>query len=502
MSTFWLNNIHFAIEFFAAVVLVVAAWLSFDAYALTREKKSLLKVFGFGAFASWQVLHALDITDEVTLLFGMALLLCGLFCIALSIYLEAPPPRPKSFELVFFIPSVAGFFGRFYILAGILALATSWVSARRYVKELNKPLKSLWIVFLLLALSFFAGSVGSRSLAPDAWWMVEHAVRTAAIMALTVWVWQYLRLRMKEELLLIFVAMSLTVSLVVTFTFSALLLARMRADAMVSLQANARVFSYTVRSLAGEMEARSLLGAGDAVLQRAIVEKNFGALEERVKALRSTLGVDFVTIGDTDGAVLQKATYRWTRADTTSQDPVAARAMTGKSSGDVGVLAPEGLSVRGAAPIYDADGHIIGVLEVGRLLDTVFLDGFKIVTGLDATVFAGDTLHASTILDVDGVTRPGGVKLTDAGVLAKVLQMKQAYTGSAVFLGKPHLASYYPIKDTEGKPIGIIAASRPEVEISKAAVATNRLTLFTTLLIVLALLIPAYLVVKRISDEA
>ena len=47
MNIFWLNNIHFALEFFGAIAMVVAAWFAFDAYLLTREKKALLKVFGF-----------------------------------------------------------------------------------------------------------------------------------------------------------------------------------------------------------------------------------------------------------------------------------------------------------------------------------------------------------------------------------------------------------------------------------------------------------------------
>jgi len=139
---------------------------------------------------------------------------------------------------------------------------------------------------------------------------------------------------------------------------------------------------------------------------------------------------------------------------------------------------------------------------VGFLLNNVFLDSFKKVTGLDATIFEGEKLHASTVLDVDGRTRPIGTVLTDETVRARVLKEKRPYVGGAAYFGKPHLASYVPLQDARGSLLVVVSASRPEIEISKAAVATNRLTLFTTLVIVLALLIPAYLVVRKISEEA
>ncbi len=500
MSIFWLNNIHFAVEFFGAVALITAAWLAFDAYLLTREKKALLKVLGFCFFAVWQVLHALDIAHEGVALLGMGFLIGGLFFILLNIILETPPSRPKIFELVFVIPSVAGLLGHAYLGAGILSLLAAYFTFRRYRVELNKPLKPLGVGFAFLAASFLLGSASTRHLAPDFWWMAEHVLRLCGFGALTVWVWQYLRLRLKEELLLIFVAMSLTVSLVVTFTFSALLLERMRTDAYLSLQANARVFSYMLNRIADELASKSIVASRDADLQSAVGAGDFGAIEERAKILQQALGVDFLTIADETGAVVQRANLRTARGDMVSSDQASA-ALAGNVAGGVSVALPEGLSVRGASPLAAREGALLGIVEVGKLLDNIFLDNFKKVTGLDATVFAGDVLHASTILDIDGVTRPLGVKITDERILKKVLENASVYTGSATFLGKPHLASYVPLRNARGQALGMVATSRPEVEISKAAIATNRLTLFTTLLIVLALLIPAYLIVRKISEE-
>lgn len=517
MSIFWLNNIHFALEFFGATALVVAAWLAVDAYALTREKKALLKVFGFALIAAWQVIHALDATTEGLLLIGIGALIGGAGCMFLNLYLEAPPARPKSFELVFVIPGAAGLLGHFFTIAGFLTLGAAAVAFRRYRGELNKPLKPIWLGFGFLAASFFAGAVSARHLVPDAWWFVEHALRMVGFIALTVWVWQYLSLRLKEQLLLVFVAMSLLVSLVVTFTFSALLLARMRADATQSLKANARVFSYALGERIETAQSKARLAALDPKLMEATLARDFGAMEDRVKSLREDLGVDFVTLVEqASGEVVVRATYRTVRGEKASADSVIAGALEGRNTGDIVAAAPEGLSIRGASTVLLNPPPIVGegfvrslppvpgsyIVEVGFLLDPIFLDNFKKLTGLDATVFAGDLLHASTIVDIDGKTQPVGVRLTDPALRDVVFTKQKAFTGSATFLGKPHLASYLPLQNSLGTLVGIVAASRPEVEISKAAIATNRLTLFTTLLIVLALLLPAYFVVRSITEEA
>ena len=503
MSIFWLNNIHFAIEFFGAIALVVAAWFAFDAFLLTREKKALLKVFGFGFFGAWQAMHALDVTHQPTLFGGVVLLLAGLFLLALNIQLETPPARPNILKMVFVIPGVSGLLGSAYVVAGVLACGIVALSARRFVVELNKPLRQVWIGFGLLGLSFFAGSVSARHLAPDAWWVAEHALRIVGFGALTLWVWQYLTLRLKESLLLIFVAMALLVSLVVTFTFSALLLSRMRADAARSLQANARVFSFTLKRLSAEAKTKSVLASSDAALANALAANDFAGIEERVRVLRAKLQVDFVTVADAQGAILQRATYRTSRGETIASDPVASGSLAENALGDVAVVSPEGLSVRGASYIIaNTPEAPVGVVITGFLLDNVFLDAFKNITGLDVTLLSGNSIHASTIREESGGVRLAtGAMVGDASVMSLVLNGGREYTGSVPFFGRPHLASFLPLHDAQGSAVGVIVASRPEVEIAKAAVATNRLTLLTTLAIVLALLIPAYLVVRRLTEE-
>ena len=500
MNIFWLNNIHFAAEFFGAAVLIVAAWLSVDAYILTRERKLLLKVVGFGGVAIWQLLHAIDVQHEGGLLAGMVLLAVGMASLLINVYIEAPPGRPKTFELVFVIPSVAGFLGSFYVGIAVRAVAIAALSFRRVRNELNRPLIAYGAAFGLIALSFIVGMIAVGRLVPDTVWYAEHTLRLAGFGALTAWVWQYLKPRLKEELLLIFVAMALMVTLAVTFTFSALLLARLQSDASQSLGANVRVFSYTLERIGGELAAKSDRIAQDKSLGEALQKNDFAVLEERAGMLRQQWNVDFLTITDAEGAVLYRATYRTARGEMLWQDPAVAPALGGNASWDLHTALPEGLSVRGASPIKASNGALLGTAEVGTLLDGAFLDGFKSLTGLDATVYEGDAVYATTIAEAGG-TRPLGVKLTDKDVYAQVLERGEVYGGLAMFLGRPHVAAYMPLKTKDAKTIGMVAASRPAIDIAKAAVATNRLTLFATLAIVLLMLVPSYVAVRKVMQE-
>ena len=100
---FLLNNIHFALEFFGAIILFVLAWLTADAFLLRRELKVLLRVLGFGLFAFWLVIHALNVTHDGILFLAAAAYIAGLFFILLNLYLEKPPKRP-TFKLVLLLP--------------------------------------------------------------------------------------------------------------------------------------------------------------------------------------------------------------------------------------------------------------------------------------------------------------------------------------------------------------------------------------------------------------
>lgn len=80
-------------------------------------------------------------------------------------------------------------------------------------------------------------------------------------------------------------------------------------------------------------------------------------------------------------------------------------------------------------------------------------DKLKEICGGTATIFMGDTRISTNIIDTDG-SRAVGTKLQGPAREA-VLEKGQSYRGQAMILGEPYYAAYDPIKNADGKTIGI-----------------------------------------------
>ena len=65
---------------------------------------------------------------------------------------------------------------------------------------------------------------------------------------------------------------------------------------------------------------------------------------------------------------------------------------------------------------------------------------------------------------------------------------------------KPYLASYLPLKNSEGQIIGMLQASRLQTELADTATAANRLTLLITIIITMMMMIPVYGLAKRLVE--
>ncbi len=83
------------------------------------------------------------------------------------------------------------------------------------------------------------------------------------------------------------------------------------------------------------------------------------------------------------------------------------------------------------------------------------LQRVKDIQGGTATVFLGDTRIATNIVDANG-HRATGTKLAAGPARDAVLGRREAYRGEAEILGATYLASYQPILDAEGDPLGIL----------------------------------------------
>lgn len=104
-------------------------------------------------------------------------------------------------------------------------------------------------------------------------------------------------------------------------------------------------------------------------------------------------------------------------------------------------------------PIWN-EGEIIGTMTSLLFLDTEeFVDNFSGIFNAEATVFAGNTRVATTLLN-DAGQRAVGTDLE--GIIADtVLGQGQTYMAEARLFGKPYSTYYLPLNGAQGTPVGM-----------------------------------------------
>jgi len=117
------------------------------------------------------------------------------------------------------------------------------------------------------------------------------------------------------------------------------------------------------------------------------------------------------------------------------------------------------------------------------------VDEIKTLVGGTATIFAGDTRITTNVLKPDG-SRAVGTPLAAGPAKDAVLGEGKPYRGSADILGKPFFTAYDPIKDANGKVIGVLYVGIPRSDVlagiqsvrSSMAIAATLITLLVTVI--------------------
>lgn len=140
----------------------------------------------------------------------------------------------------------------------------------------------------------------------------------------------------------------------------------------------------------------------------------------------------------------------------------SATALAGETVTDLYKTANGELAYRCMSPVYSnaKKTTVTGgyVLEY-NMASTALVDGVKAQAGVEATVFAGNTRIATTILDETG-NRAVGTKMAD-NVAQRVLEQGEVYTAEAQVLGNNLQVYYEPLKNSGGEVLGALFTGMP-----------------------------------------
>lgn len=125
------------------------------------------------------------------------------------------------------------------------------------------------------------------------------------------------------------------------------------------------------------------------------------------------------------------------------------------------------------------------------------VDRIKRLVGGTATVFMGDLRVATNVVKPDG-SRGIGTTLAKGPVYDAVLGRGEPFRGEADILGKPYFTAYDPIRDADGKVIGILYVGIPTADFLAGIKSLEVMVAFASVAVTLVTAAACYLLGRRL----
>ncbi|WP_240825555.1 methyl-accepting chemotaxis protein [Desulfovibrio sp. UIB00] len=225
-----------------------------------------------------------------------------------------------------------------------------------------------------------------------------------------------------------------------------------------------------VISSANETTAQKFLQSADLIAEdddfaRAVAEKNTDAAVKLGSVLMKKAGSDFMTITDEKGIVIGRGHSKKHGDSVTNQETVVI-ALTGKPAVAVVAGTEVPFTIRASFPVMH-DGKLVGSVSIGTSLVTpAYLDWLKKLSGVNVTIFKGDTRVMTTIMLQDG-KRAIGTKLQSPEILKAVLERGETVFSHNNILGIDYNSAYWPVKDANEKIVGMWFVGMPIDELQR-----------------------------------
>jgi two-component system NtrC family sensor kinase len=234
-------------------------------------------------------------------------------------------------------------------------------------------------------------------------------------------------------------------------------------------------------------------------MRDAIVSKNRKKLQVELQRIRESEYLDILTLIDKEGNVLVRARNPENYGDQLNDEmtnwvflnkevivktqiisknelqkeskELADRARialisTPKARPREEIEETSGMIIKAAAPVFDYDGNLIGVLYGGKLLnrnyeivdkvkDMVYKsEKYKDKDIGTATIFQGDLRISTNVMRTDGA-RAIGTRVSEE-VYNRVIEKGTPWIGRAFVVNAWYITAYEPIKNIKGQVIGIL----------------------------------------------
>lgn len=198
----------------------------------------------------------------------------------------------------------------------------------------------------------------------------------------------------------------------------------------------------------------------------AISEGNIGRLTELGRKLLEKRPNAEIAFFDSGENLLVRVSNSQSQADSSGSDTNKIYSKNGKAGFRV---VNEDIILEATSPVFNGERQVGYIVILDRpFKDHVLVDKLKEKLGLEVTMFRNN-IRLSTTVKNEG-KRAIGTEMKDEKVLSTVLQQLKTYYGEANVVGIPHTTAYAPLKDSDGKAIGMIFAGISKASIMEAII--------------------------------
>jgi hypothetical protein len=525
LTQFILVDSHFILSLLAALVFFAIAWLYFDAWSANRKMKETTLFFGFLFLAISFVAQSVIIdqallnqtnlgVDIATLIknisriTGYAFLIIG----QIVVPLQPIPTKDKNMVGAFLLPTSYKLPAIF--LLPILAAVTGFLYLRRATIGLENHQKPIALGFFVLSVSELLGlsllfrdtnNINLLNLIGPfgILWIAERVFLALAIFIFGRWIFGYLLKRFDIQLFMILTTTSLVIFLSTTVFFTYATLNNLTNEAYDSIKTDVGVLNYSIESKKSELITSAELVAQNSGIISAITSKNKKNISAIASPVLISKKISSLVITSETGAILFKAEDPEFSGGSLSENSLVKKAIGGISASGIsikdGATAP--VTVVSAVVPVISKSKTVGTVLIGFDIDNAFTDGVKSATGLDTSVYAGNVRSATTFTASDGVSRYIGIKEENGEIKKTVLTDGIGFTGGVNILNTPYFASFSPLKDVEGIPVGMLFTGRPQVSVLQTAARSLQLTFLVTAILLVLSIAPSYFISKYISAQ-
>ncbi|SME87878.1 methyl-accepting chemotaxis protein [Desulfovibrio gilichinskyi] len=305
-----------------------------------------------------------------------------------------------------------------------------------------------------------------------------------------------MKLSIRDKIVLMAVGTTIITGIAIFLTVTHYVAKGFATEAVRSVSTMNKVVEHDIENRSKAFLEKAILIAQEAELTDAIKAGDKDNLSQVLKRMMTETESDFVTVTDANGKVIARG-HSDNFGDSATNQETVIKALNGQSCFGIVKGKEVVFTLRATAPIKN-NNEIIGTISIGiSLSDAKFVDSIKGYTDLEVTVFNGNTREMTTI--INSGKRAVGTKIKNPEVIQTVIDEGKIFLARNNILGVEYQTAYWPIKNLNGKNIGMWFIGMPVETMIKSQNAVRNSSLIIISIVLPFIILIAWLIARTMA---